>query len=89
MQLNYIIIIQFVIRFTNDHHKKKIIKSLSKPIHPSLGLSSLDNTIANHCLVASNAKSNELGWLWHRRLGHASIDLIDKLIKNNLVDEIP
>ena len=48
-----------------------------------------DITIANHCLIANNAKSNELGWLWHRRLGHASIYLIDKLIKNNLVDGIP
>ena len=31
-----------------------------------------DITIANHCLVADNAKSNELGWLWNRRLGYAS-----------------
>ena len=45
-------------------------------------------TIANHFLVANNAKSNKLGWLWHRRLGHTSIYLIDKLIKNDLVDGI-
>ena len=31
-----------------------------------------DITIVNHCLIANNAKSNELGWLWHRILGHAS-----------------
>ena len=47
-----------------------------------------DIIIANHCLVPDNAKSNELGWLWYRRLGHASIYLIDKLIKNDLVNEI-
>ena len=44
-----------------------------------------DITIVNHCLVADNAKSNELSWLWHRRLGHASFYLIDKLIKKELV----
>ena len=47
-----------------------------------------DITIANHCLVADNAKSIELDWLWHRRLGHASFYLTDKLIKKNLVFEI-
>ena len=47
-----------------------------------------DTTIVNHCLVANNAKSNELDWLWHRRLGHASIYLIDKIIKNDLDDGI-
>ena len=45
-------------------------------------------TIATHCLVANNAKSNKLGCIWHRRLGHASIYLINKLIKNDLVDKI-
>ena len=44
-----------------------------------------DITIANHCLVADNTKSNELDWLWHRRLRHASFYLIDKLIKKNLI----
>ena len=47
-----------------------------------------DITIVNHCLVANNAKSNELGWLLHRRLGHASVYLINKLIKNDLVNKI-
>ena len=44
-----------------------------------------DITIANHCLIADNAKSIELGWLCHRRLGHASFYLIDKLIKKDLI----
>ena len=48
-----------------------------------------DITIANHYLVANNAKSNELDWLWHRRLGHVSVYLINKLIKNDLVNGIP
>ena len=42
----------------------------------------------NHCLVVDNAQSNKLSWLWHKRLGHASFYLIDKLIKKDLVVEI-
>ena len=48
-----------------------------------------DITSTNHCLVADNAQSNELSWLWHKRLGHASFHLIDKLIKKDLVVGIP
>ena len=44
---------------------------------------------SNHCLVADNAKMNEIGWLWHRRLGHASTHLILKLLKMDLVKGIP
>ena len=36
---------------------------------------------ANHYLVATNAKMNEISWLWHRRLGYASMHQISKLIK--------
>ena len=46
-------------------------------------------TITNHYLVADNAKSNKLSWLWHRRLGHASFYLIDQLIKKDLIVRIP
>ncbi|KAH9724999.1 hypothetical protein KPL70_007704 [Citrus sinensis] len=28
-------------------------------------------------------------WLWHRRLGHASMDLISKILKDNLVKGLP
>ena len=28
-------------------------------------------------------------WLWHRRLGHASMDLISKISKNDLVKGLP
>ena len=44
-----------------------------------------DITSINHCLVVDNAQSNELSWLWHKRVGHASFNLIDKLIKKDLV----
>ena len=42
----------------------------------------------NHYLIATQAKINETSWLWHRRLGHASIHLMMKLINNNLVKRI-
>ena len=48
-----------------------------------------DITSTNHYLVVNNAQSNELGWLWHKRLGHASCNLIDKLIKKELVISVP
>ena len=37
------------------------------------------------CLAAIN----DNGWLWHRRLGHAHINLITKLVKKNLVIGLP
>ena len=43
----------------------------------------------NHCLVAIQTNINETSWLWHRRLGHASINLITKLVKHHLVKGIP
>ena len=43
----------------------------------------------NHCLVATQAKINETSWLWHKKLGHASIHLVTKLINNDLIKEIP
>ena len=46
-------------------------------------------SIDSHYLVPTEAKINEISWLWHKRLGHASIRLISKLIKRNLVKRIP
>ena len=40
-----------------------------------------DISINSHYLVATNAKINEMSWLWHRKLGYASTHLISKLIK--------
>ena len=41
------------------------------------------------CLVAMEAKIDETSWLWHRRLGHASMHLISKLSKKNLIKDLP
>mgnify|MGYP000552808847 CR=1 FL=1 len=41
------------------------------------------------CLVAMNSTKEETSWLWHRRLGHASMYLISKLCKKNLVRDLP
>ena len=30
-----------------------------------------------------------MSWLWHRRLGHASMKTLSKLVKNDLVIEFP
>ena len=35
--------------------------------------------------MANDAKENDISWLWHRRLGHASIDLMSKPIRKDLV----
>ena len=43
----------------------------------------------NHYLVATQTNINETSWLCHRRLDHASTHLITKLLKHNLVKEIP
>ena len=48
-----------------------------------------DITFTNHCLVADNAQSNKLSWLGHKRLGHASFHLMNKLISKDLVVGIP
>ena len=47
----------------------------------------IDLSVPNNfkCLVVSN----ETCWLWHRRLGHASMYLISKLVRLNLVRGIP
>ena len=41
------------------------------------------------CLVATSSKCIETSWLWHRRLGHASMYLISKLIRKDLVRDLP
>jgi hypothetical protein len=38
------------------------------------------------CLVAKN---KDTSWLWHRRLGHASMNTISKLISRDLVKGLP
>ena len=43
----------------------------------------LDNrpNLDSKCLISINNDS----WIWHKRLAHVSIDLIDKLSKNDLI----
>lgn len=43
----------------------------------------------NPCLVASDTKANDISWLWHRKLGHASMDTISKLVKRDSVIGLP
>ena len=38
------------------------------------------------CLMA---KKEDESWLWHRRLGHASMYVISKLCQNDLVVGLP
>jgi hypothetical protein len=47
----------------------------------------LDNVSSNEliCLAAINENS----WLWHRRLGHANLELLSKLSKFDLVKGLP
>ncbi|KAH9792991.1 Integrase catalytic domain-containing protein [Citrus sinensis] len=42
-------------------------------------------SIHDKCLSALH----DDGWLWHRRLSHASMDLISKMFKNDLVKGLP
>ena len=53
----------------------------------------LNNIYTIDLSVPNNLKcfvvSNETCWLWHRRLGHASMYLISKLVRLNLVRGIP
>ena len=41
------------------------------------------------CLIADDAKENEISWLWHRRLGHASMHTLSKLVSKDLVNGLP
>ena len=38
------------------------------------------------CLIANDVNDS---WLWHRRLGHAGMKTLSKLVKNDLVIEFP
>ena len=47
----------------------------------------LDNMFSNNvCLMA---KKEDESWLWHRRLGHASMHVISKICQNDLVVGLP
>jgi len=59
--------------------------------HGNIYLVDLDNlSLPNgECLVAMNSTINETSWLWHCRLSHASIYLLSKLCKKDLVRDLP
>ena len=44
-----------------------------------------DKSLKDICLVSKEEDS----WLWHRRLGHVSMDLLAKLAKKQLVEGLP
>ena len=47
----------------------------------------LDEIKLSHaCLVASDKND---AWLWHRKLGYASISILEKLASQNLVRGLP
>ena len=41
---------------------------------------------ANMCLMANR---NIVSWLWHRKLGHASFFVLNRLVQLDLVDDLP
>ena len=44
---------------------------------------------SGQCLVAKNANIKEISWLWHQRLGHASMHTLYKLHNKDLVKGLP
>ena len=52
--------------------------------HENVYVIYIDEIVLNNesCLIANNVNDN---WQWHRRLGHASMKTLSKLVKNDLV----
>ena len=47
------------------------------------------NRCGNVYTIDIECASTHDGWLWHRRIGHASMDFISKISKNDLVKSLP
>ena len=62
------------IKFTKKRINNMYMIDLDHPVHENL------------CLTA---KKDNLAWLWHRRLGHASYNIFHKLIKYEMVKRLP
>ena len=64
----------------------KQIKLVGKRIH-NIYMINLDSktTLDASCLISLN----EYSWIWHKRLAHASMDLIGKLSRKDLVVGLP
>ena len=57
--------------------------------HENVYIVDLNNmSNVSQCLMANEANIDEISWLWHRRLGHASMDLMSKLAKKDLVKDL-
>ena len=56
--------------------------------HENVYVIHIDEIVLNNesCLIANDVNDS---WLWHRRLGHASMNTLSKLVKNDLVIELP
>ena len=69
-----------------ENNNDKQIKLIGKRFN-NIYMIDLDNepSINTICLVSLNDES----WIWHKRLAHAHMDLLNKLSKNNLVVGFP
>ena len=58
--------------------------------HKNIYIVDLNNmSNLSQCLMTNDGKNKKTSWLWHRRLRHASMDLMSKLVKKNLVKGLP
>ena len=58
------------VKFTGKRVNNMYMIDLDDPVHENL------------CLTANK---DNLAWLWHRRLGHASYNILHKLVKHKMV----
>ena len=56
--------------------------------HENVYVIHIDEVVLNveSCLIANDVNDS---WLWHKRLGHASMKTLSKLVKNDLVIGLP
>ena len=56
--------------------------------HENVYVIHIDEVVLNDesCLIANDVNDS---WLWHRRLGHASMKTFSKPVKNDLVIGLP
>ena len=59
-----------VVKFTRKRVNNMYMMNLDDPVHENL------------CLTI---RKDNLAWLWHRRLGHASYNILHKLVKYEMV----
>ena len=75
-----------------DANSCKVICSMSKEVKlignriGNVYLTFLESSKIENCLVTNSSQNT---WLWHNKLGHASMNLINKLVKHDLVNGLP